>query len=380
VENKKQRLLYIDNIRLLVIALVVVLHIAVTYSGYGGWYYQEGKPIGFIAQTLFGFFQSLTQGYFMGLLFLIAGYFVPGAYDRKGFGRFIGDRLIRLGLPVLLYMLFIHPLTTYVILGNHVAGESLWAWYAIYIRSLDFIQGSGPLWFALALLIFTVLYGIVRLIAGKRLSFASRIKAGTGLKSLAALMLIIAVFAFLIRIKQSIGTNVLNMQLCYFAQYIVLFIVGILAYRQDLFSKLDYKMGMRLLRSALTWGFAAWGILMILGGGSRGDMNALNGGITWQSALFCLWESFTAVAMDVGLIVLFREKCNSQSGIVKPLSDSAFAVYVFHAPIIVALSLLFRPVTWLPGFKFFAMIAVCVPVCFGVAWLLKKVPLLKKIL
>jgi predicted nucleotidyltransferase len=71
---------------------------------------------------------------------------------------------------------------------------------------------------------------------------------------------------------------------------------------------------------------------------------------------------------------------NTQGRLVKPLSDGAFAVYVFHAPIIIAITQLFRPVPWLPGFKFFAMVAVCLPVCFGAAYLLKKVPLLKKVL
>ena len=37
-----ERLLYIDNLRLMVIAFVVMHHLAVTYSGFGSWYYVEG--------------------------------------------------------------------------------------------------------------------------------------------------------------------------------------------------------------------------------------------------------------------------------------------------------------------------------------------------
>lgn len=36
--NGNRRLLYLDNIRLLVILLVVVVHAGMTYSGSGRWY------------------------------------------------------------------------------------------------------------------------------------------------------------------------------------------------------------------------------------------------------------------------------------------------------------------------------------------------------
>jgi peptidoglycan/LPS O-acetylase OafA/YrhL len=36
--SPRERLLYIDNLRLLVIVLVVTIHLAVTVSGFGSWY------------------------------------------------------------------------------------------------------------------------------------------------------------------------------------------------------------------------------------------------------------------------------------------------------------------------------------------------------
>lgn len=54
--EKSKRLTYIDNIRVFVIAMVILMHLAVTYSGFGGWYYKEGVQIGAVEMTLFGFF------------------------------------------------------------------------------------------------------------------------------------------------------------------------------------------------------------------------------------------------------------------------------------------------------------------------------------
>lgn len=104
MEKVKERLFYIDNLRLLMIGFVVMHHLAVTYSGFGSWYYNEGRPLNILSTIWFAFYLSFQQGYFMGLLFMIAGYFAAGSYDRKGFGRFVGDRFKRLIIPTLVYM------------------------------------------------------------------------------------------------------------------------------------------------------------------------------------------------------------------------------------------------------------------------------------
>ena len=93
------RLYFIDNIRWLIIVQVVVLHAAVTYSALGDWYYKEPANLALLSALAFGIFLSFTQAYFMGLLFLVAGYFVPASFDRKGSRRFLRDRAVRLGIP-----------------------------------------------------------------------------------------------------------------------------------------------------------------------------------------------------------------------------------------------------------------------------------------
>ena len=377
----KERFLYIDNLRLLIIVFVVMMHLAVTYSGFGSWYFQEGKPIGIISMVLFGFSQSFTQGYFMGLLFLIAGFFTPGAYDRKGFAKFIKDRFIRLGIPTLIYMLIINPFILYVQLDLYWVSPKMdfISFYAGYVGKLHFLEGSGPLWFALALLIFSVVYGFARLIINK-VPDASKKELPLGLKNVIPLILLIAICAFLIRLVQPIGTSILNMQLCFFSQYVILFIIGIFACSNNLFSKIDYNLGKKWLFSGLLLGLAVWPVIMIFGGALQGDQS-FNGGFSWQAAAYALWESFVAVAMAIGLIALFREKYNHQGKFVKVLSDNAFAVYVFHAPIIIAAAQLIKPVTLLPIIKFALLSVICLPVCFAFThFIIRKIQLFKKVM
>lgn len=53
----------------------------------------------------------MNQAFFMGLFFLLAGYFTPPALARKGATRFVIARLLRLGLPLLFYGLVLGPAT-----------------------------------------------------------------------------------------------------------------------------------------------------------------------------------------------------------------------------------------------------------------------------
>jgi glucan biosynthesis protein C len=366
----RERLFYIDNLRLLVIAFVVMQHLAVTYSGLGSWYYVEGTPLDALSTAWFAFYESFQQAYFLGILFMIAGYFVAGSYDRKGFGRVVGDRFKRLVIPTLIYMVAIEPFIGIVELGNKPAGFNL----------VDFLSSTGVMWFAAALFFFSLVYGVVRLVDRRPAPHPGGKPLKPTFPKAVGLILIISVFAFLIRTVQPIGTSILNMQLCYFASYIALFVVGILAYRNNLFAKISYRTGRRWLISGVALGFLAW-LALVIAAAASGDTAGLEGGVTWQSAGYSVWESFVAVAMSIGLIAVFREKFNRQSKLVKTLSDNAFAVYMFHPVIIVAVALLFSPVALYPITKWLLLCVICLPLCFAAThFVFRRIPLLKKVL
>jgi hypothetical protein len=277
-------------------------------------------------------------------------------------------------------MLIINPFILYVQLDLYWVKPKpdFFAFYAGYIGRFVFLEGSGPLWFAFALLIFSSVYGLVRYFTNK--PYVQKRNLRFDCKLAILLILLIAVFAFFIRLIQPIGTSIMNMQLCYFSQYVILFISGIIAYRNNLFTSLDYKSGKIWLISALLPGFVVWSAIMLLGGAMNGNQ-AFNGGPSWQAAAFALWESFVAVAIAIGLITLFREKFNHQSRLVKILSDNSFAVYVFHAPIIIAAAQLIKPIMLLPVYKFFILSLISIPVCFVFThFIIRRIPILKRVM
>jgi len=91
--------------------------VSITYGApTGSWYIHEGivdLPVGFV----YVFFLAANQAFFMGLLFLLAGYFTPSAYDRKGAGLFLADRALRLTIPIPVFIFLITPLMKYALNG-----------------------------------------------------------------------------------------------------------------------------------------------------------------------------------------------------------------------------------------------------------------------
>lgn len=379
---KPGRLFFIDNIRWLMIIFVVMTHAAVTYSNLGMWYYIEPAKLDIVSLAFFGIYQSYTQAYSMGLLFLIAGYFVPGSFDRKGFSKFLSDRALRLGIPTLIYMLFINSTINYFFLSFEwtATRPSVWQFFLDYIRTLNFLSGSGPMWFALALLIFSAAYAVFRLLRRGQKSPQREVEL-PGHLAVAGLSLFIAAFAFSIRLVQPIGSSIMNMQLGYFSQYIVLFIVGIIASRKNLLVRIPYSFGMIWFKAALIGGSIFWLGIQILGGGLSGDFVKYEGGLYWQSAAYALWESFFCVGICLGIIVIFRRSFDVQGMFKRFLSDNYFSVYVFHPPILILVTLVLREFRWPPIIKFTIACAIAIPLCFIVSHLvLRRIPLLKRVL
>ena len=372
------RLAFIDNLRWLMIVLVITMHAAVTYSNMGRWYYNEKAQLGLASRLFFTTYQVWLQAFFMGFLFFLAGYFVPPAFDRKGPVRFLRDRAVRLGIPSLLYMFMIGPATIYYLLGvkkPEYSFTNFWAHYAIGPSIRE--GGTGPMWFCVALLIFCLIYAAIRVLA--RRSAGSK-EWLPGNRHVVLFIIAIATATFLVRTVQPIGTAIWNMQLCFFSQYVLLFIAGLDAYRHGWLLRIPHRLGMRWLGLSLGAGAVVWFALLTIAVRMGWATRSFDGGWHWQSAVLCGWESFFCVGVCLGLIVLFREGFNAQGRVARFLSDNAFAVYVFHPPVVIAASLALREIHAPPVAKFAIVSAIATVVTFSMAPALRSVPVLKRVL
>ena len=376
------RLLFIDNLRWVMIMLVLSMHAAVTYSGHGSWYYNETTHPSRLEDIIFVTYQVFLQSFFMGLLFFVAGYFVPAAFDRKGPARFLKDRACRLGLPSLLWIFLLQPITNYYAARNWAADDpnrSFLREYSHYITRGHFLSGNGPLWFCIALLFFCCIYAVWRAVTPVKTTTAPR--AFPRNATIAGFIALIAGATFLVRIPWPNGTSFYNMQFCYFSQYIAFFIAGTLAYRHSWLTTLSTTMGKRWGRIGLFGGLGFWAVLMTLYFVLKGNAADFNGGWHWESLGMSLLESLAGVGISLGCLALFREKFNRQGSRAAFFSANAFAVYVFHPPILIVITRLMSHWQGELLLKFLVATVLSIIVSFALSGILfRRLPLLKNIL
>jgi glucan biosynthesis protein C len=369
-----------DNIRWLVIVLVLSMHSADTYSPFGNWYYTERPKLDFGTLLFFGTYQSFLQAFFMGLLFFIAGYFTPRSYDSKGAPRFLLDRFLRLGIPTLLYMLAIGPLTEYFVSRSWHTKRSFPDAWLKYVRSGDVLSGSGPLWFCLALLMFSIGYAAVRQFP-RSLAPTQKLRAVPRLGAIAGFVAGLGLSTFAIRVWSPSGAVFFNLQLADFPQYILMFVLGAYAWRLRWLARLDADLGKRVAMGALLAGLILWAGLLVFGGALAGETSAYSGGLTWQNFGMSLWAAIICAGMSLGILIVFREHFDAQGRIARFMADNAFAVYVFHPPILIGIAIILHT-TDVPALpKFLLLTALSATASFAAAQLVfRRIPWLKRIL
>jgi hypothetical protein len=184
-----------------------------------------------------------------------------------------------------------------------------------------------------------------------------------------------------VRIPWPNGTNFYNLQFCYFSQYIFFFSAGILAYRADWLRKLPAATGNYWGRVAIIGGLILWIGGIFLGGALKGDLTPYRGGIHWQSLVDCLRDQVSGVGISLFLITWFRERFNGQGRLARFFSANAFAVYVFHTPVLIVLSKIMIGLHWPLLLKFVLLTLLTILVTYSLSGgLLRRTPLLKNIL
>jgi len=376
------RLLFVDNLRTLMIVMVILVHLSITYGGSGSWCYKEVNRPDALTFSVLSIQNAMFQSFFMGLLFLLSGYFVPGSYDRKGPRQFLWDRLLRLGVPLLCYDYIINLLLNYVLIRAGVTGPP--RSFAVLARHYwtELHIGTGPLWFVEALLIFVLLYAGWRLAWRRPPRPAASDGYVPGHASLVALALGLGLGSFLVRIWLPLGWDLdyLNLQLPFFPQYIVMFILGVLAYRHNWPSRLPRRLARPWFALAAVLIVVVFPLLTLLGGLLEGDISKLAGGLHWQALAYALWEQTLGVAMMAGLLILFRERFNRQGTLARAVSASSYTVYIIHAPVIVLFTLAVRGIHLYPLLKYAAVALVIIPACYVLANVLRQLPLARRIL
>lgn len=321
-------------------AFVILHHTAITYGASGSWFYNELHVSAATSSLLLTFFVATNQAYFMGFFFLLAGYFTPGSLERKGFATFLADRFLRLGVPLLVFIFFLGPFTAALVTAAQ--GTGFWSTLAYLWNHAVII--TGPLWFAQALLMFSLGYCAWRSMAGASLKQVERTeKPVPSGRSWLLSAVLVGVAALAIRQLVPTGVNIIGLQLGYFASYTFLFALGIAAWRHDWLRQLEWRQARAwIIGLILTWPLLPLGIFVARALNGPGKSN-FGGGLSWTAILYAMWEPFVAWGLIAAWLLVFRSRMNQESKMWGWLNRRAYAVYIIHPPILVGISLLLHP-------------------------------------
>jgi hypothetical protein len=366
-----QRLFFLDQFRAFITLLVVFHHTAITYGGAGSWYYKEvvgnlGHGITAAALTLFC---AVNQAWFMGAFFLIAGYFTPGSFDRKGVPQFFRDRAIRLGIPLLVFGYVLDALTNAI--AEMAGGHPFLANFAN--RLLELRYRPGPLWFVQSLLLFTLAY------AGWRTLRPAIPPDARPLPSRQALLfsaLGVGATSFAVRLLMPVGQEFWHMQLGYFPSYVALFATGCVAARHSWLARIDAKYMRFWWRIALI----ALPILPLAALGYRALTHlhlSVDGGFNGGALLYAMWEPFVAWGTILALLWYFRTQVKPDR--FRNLVRRAYAIYCFHPPIVVGISVALRAWGAPDAIKFLTVGTLSCVALYFVCGLLLRIPFLSRV-
>ncbi|HSJ53519.1 MAG TPA: acyltransferase family protein [Anaerolineae bacterium] len=351
----KLRFYFLDNLRVVAMALVIAHHAAMPYGPPGGmWPIQEAVR----ADVLDGFF-TVNRSFGMSLFFMIAGYFTVMSCDRSGPRKFVKSRLVRLGIPLLAVSLVFLLLN--VLLSRGEDGSLSPAWPI----------EAGHMWFVQHLLVYSLGYALWCTIHPHRDGTPRKLAPVPRWWAIVVFSVVLGFVSGVVRIWSPVDDwsyllGFLKVAWADVPRDLSLFVLGAVAYRHQWVTRFSTRAGMAWLGAGLFLAAMCYAYYMGLAG-ILGLSQAAAG------AIEVFWESLLCSSMCIGLTVLFRERANVQTGLLKWLAQAQYTAYVIHVFVVVGFQAPLLGLAMPPLAKFALVTAASVPATFLIAGLIGKV-------
>ncbi|OPA73859.1 hypothetical protein BVG16_25805 [Paenibacillus selenitireducens] len=344
----KDRINFMDNLKVFLIMLVVSHHAGQPYGGSNGWWYftTDDSPG-------LGSFFAVNAAFFMSLFFLISAYFVPASLEKKGLGCFLRERTIRLGIPLIIGFFLLIP----------------FSWPVI---------NFGHLWFLQHLLIYVIIFALVQSYLLKpRHSRQYVYKPFPSFYVIFLFTVFVALVTFIIRIWYPIDhwigfIWIIQTEFAHVPQYICFFIIGLVGAKNNWIVRIPKVIG-------ILWTIIGFVLASVAYSGWVTSFQP--GGLNFGSLQYSFIESFLCMGMSIGLIFLFQRIGKKSNALLRILSLNAFTVYIIHVPVVVILQYLVESIPVSAYFRFILVTGLGISVSFSIShFLIRKIPYINKVL
>ncbi|WP_191092783.1 acyltransferase family protein [Cysteiniphilum sp. JM-1] len=363
-----KRLDYLDNLKWVLIFMVIAHHTCIAFGGPGGGGYYWVPASSKLSKEVFLVYLTFQQSFFMTLFFAISSYFLLPALLKKGNKVFLIDRLKRLGIPLLFMVLVFVPIM------------NLWREY-LYAEPLHFsinLLDVDQLWFVRTLLIFTVFFLIYhRVFAAKKDVQHSVDRPLTHKRILSFIILLTVVqIVAMYTIPMIMSPHTLGIVMPFFSAsglpdmmiYIFFFGLGIKAWKENWLASLTVKIALPWFAGAVVV-FVAAVIFHVFGYDHVATVIINVVGRPLICSGICLF-----------LIVLFKTCFNKHSWLTKNLALAAYTAYILQRPFITAATLIVAKLHLGSITSFFIAAVIAIVSTFFVSHFIRQLPVLRKIL
>ncbi len=378
--KKTHEVVFFNNVRYLIILLVVVLHSAGAYNTTTPWWpVRDGS-----GSPGMDIIYLLLLSFVMPIMFFIAGYFAPKSLDRRGTGGFILSKLRRLGVPFLLGVLFIAPIIIYIAVytksvGSGDAPPSYFAYWQTFIADfLSFYTGlmvlgkfnQAHFWFLPQLFLLYAGYAAVAYLrSGASDKTGSKVKPATPVAPSTIVLLIFAlvtwglysaVNAIISDVNWLLILNLLQSRPASYTLYISYFSLGVYAFRSGWY-----------LNGSIPRFLPAWTAACVLSSVAY----LIVGRQYWAAsdASVGLTASFTflrTISCLTYLVVITSAACRwwiRPSPLDRSLSDSSYMIYVVHLLIVLLFQLVLAGTILPLAAKFLVVTGLSIAASFAIS-------------
>ena len=358
-----RRLVPIDNLKAVLVAWIIAGHAMLGYAAIGGWPYDEVSETTLPPQLelVLVVLVGPTALFVIGTFFFLSGLFAPNNIVRHGPAGFLRQRLLRLGLPWLLFTLLIWPVLMWF--AYRAAGHPIPIWDAWQARQ-PFLD-SGPLWF-IQILLYVSLFHALLAWRGFGRELGPRT---TGLVLTAAC---IAATSFAVRLWfPARSQQILDLHVWQWPQCIGLYVLGVLVADKGWAERIPPKIGRRCGLAVMGTFAVALAIMAATGvaNPSRDDIPFL-GGWHWQALTLDVAEATLVVAGSVWLLAFAQRWLTHRDIRVTRWARGAYVAYLLQAPVLIGLEIAERSLPWPAAIKGVTVAAAAVVASFTIGRLL----------
>jgi glucans biosynthesis protein C len=360
----------IDTLKLLLVVGVIVGHATMAWTDNDEAWVLSEPPIREPLLSVVNLMALVGVLFAMSTFFLIAGSFTPRSLERKGLRRFVIDRTLRFGLPLLFYLLFLAPIVEYV--DAREQGD----WHKSFAAFLPHIwrrPAPGPLWFLEVLLAFSIGYAVIRTIVPPR-DGAHRLHP-LRVRHLVVAVCVTAVALYLVRLRVSFDEEIgQDLFLGQSPVWLTGFAFGIVGAEHGWFERISPQMSRLLF--GVAWS-AVGGVVVVVAtdvGAMGADIEEFYGGAKWQAAALALLQGILVVSMPLWLVDVFRRRLPDQTRFVREMSRAAFGAYIVHQVVLVGTVVATRHVAWSREIEYLMAAALAVVGSFGIGALIVRLP------